>query len=60
MPVGAKSRKVPMLRNASAGHGYWMTSAQILREQRTRMLDSAGSRELAGPTELVFDRFGWR
>jgi hypothetical protein len=40
-----------MLRNASAGHGYWMTSARILREQRTRMLDSAGSRELAGPTE---------
>jgi hypothetical protein len=41
------------LRNASAGHGYWMTSARILREQRTRMLDSAGSRELAGPNRSL-------
>ncbi len=42
-----------MLRNASAGHGYWMTGAQILREQWTRMLDSAGSRELAGPNRSL-------
>ncbi len=42
-----------MLRNASAGHGYWMTSARILREQRTRMLESAGSRELAGPNRSL-------
>ncbi len=60
MPVGAKSRKVPMLRIASAGHGYWMTSARILREQRTRMLDHAGSQSSLAQPKPVLDRFGRR
>jgi hypothetical protein len=34
-----------------ACYGYWMTSARILREQWTRILDRAGSRELAGPVK---------